>query len=73
MSTEISSTVVQNRDADRMDSTSKVVQLSSVKNFMRLSEARLQAVLSKNMYSEQGLLARISPSSGQVCHSFIVS
>ena len=39
---------------------------------MRLSEARLQAVLSRNMYSEQGLEALIRPDSGQVCHSLIV-
>src|SRR3989344_3853737 len=40
---------------------------------MRFSEARLQAVSSRNMYSEQGLLAFILPSTGQVCQSFIMS
>src|SRR6478609_2106251 len=44
----------------------------SLKNLRRLKEARLQAVLSKNMYSLQGFEARIGPSSGQVCHSLIV-
>src|SRR5208337_2677312 len=39
---------------------------------MRLSEARLHAVSSRNMYSEQGLDARMSPSFGQVCQSLIV-
>src|ERR1044072_6913950 len=39
---------------------------------MRLAEARLQAVLSRNMYSEQGFEALISPPSGQVCHSLMV-
>src|SRR5258705_13997322 len=35
-------------------------------------EARLHAVSSRNMYSEQGLLARIGPDAGQVCQSFTV-
>src|SRR5688572_32978316 len=39
---------------------------------MRLADARLQAVLSRNMYSEHGLEARMRPPLGQVCHSFIV-
>ena len=43
-----------------------------MRNFCRLAEAKLHAVLSKNMYSEQGLEALIGPSSGQVCHSLIV-
>src|ERR1700712_806075 len=38
----------------------------------RLAEARLQAVSSRNMYSEHGLLARISPDALQVCQSFMV-
>src|SRR5471030_1306496 len=38
----------------------------------RLSEARLQAVSSRNMYSEHGLEARISPEAGQVCQSLTV-
>src|SRR4029078_13074561 len=36
------------------------------------SEARLQAVSSRNMYSEHGLDARISPEAGQVCQSLTV-
>src|SRR3954454_20025178 len=38
----------------------------------RLSEARLQELLSRCMYSEQGLDAEIRPDSGQVCQSLIV-
>src|SRR5262249_1351355 len=38
----------------------------------KLSEARLQAVSSRNMYSLHGLLAMIRPSAGHVCHSLIV-
>src|SRR5690606_17789320 len=39
---------------------------------MRLMEARLQAVLSRNMYSLQGLDALIRPPLGQVCQALIV-
>src|SRR6478672_13480964 len=39
---------------------------------MRLADARLQAVSSRNMYSEHGLDARISPEDLQVCQSFMV-
>src|SRR5688572_21258967 len=39
---------------------------------MRLIDARLQAVSSRNMYSEHGLLALMRPDCGQVCHSLIV-
>src|SRR6266404_9273230 len=39
---------------------------------MRLAEARLQAVSSRNMYSEHGLDARISPDALKVCQSFMV-
>src|ERR1051325_11104425 len=35
-------------------------------------EARLQAVSSRNMYSEHGLEARSGPDAGQVCQSFTV-
>ena len=51
--------------------TSKT-KVSGSKKCARLIEARLQAVLSKNMYSLHGLEALISPPSGQVCHSLIV-
>src|SRR5262249_58146181 len=47
--------------------------LSSCRNFNRLSEARLQDVLSRLMYSEHGLDAVIRPDSGLVCQSLIVS
>src|SRR5882762_10150529 len=39
---------------------------------MRLAEARLQAVSSRNMYAEHGFDARISPDALQVCQSFMV-
>src|ERR1044072_7038265 len=39
---------------------------------MRLAEARLHAVSSRNMYSEHGLEARMSPDALQVCQSFMV-
>ena len=41
-------------------------------NASRLSDARLQAVSSRNMYSEHGLEARIGPEAGQVCQSLMV-
>src|SRR5580698_9806440 len=45
---------------------------SSRRNFIRLMLARLQAVSSRNMYSEQGLLALMRPEFGQVCQRLIV-
>src|ERR1700679_4131492 len=51
--------------------TSKVRVFSS-KKWARLMDARLHAVLSKNMYSEHGFDALIRPPSGQVCHSLMV-
>src|SRR5436305_2062273 len=47
--------------------------LSSLRNFIRFSEARLHDVLSRLMYSEHGLDAVIRPVSGLVCQSLIVS
>src|SRR5438445_13021102 len=41
-------------------------------NFIRFSEARLHAVSSRNMYSEQGLLALIRAVLLQVCQRFTV-
>src|SRR5207248_111747 len=52
-------------------STSNCRVLSS-RNASRLMEARLQAVSSRNMYSEHGLEARIGPDAGQVCQSLMV-
>src|SRR6476646_4137533 len=46
---------------------------SSLRNFSRLSEARLQDELSSDMYSEHGFDAVIRPVSGLVCQSLIVS
>src|SRR5262245_54100711 len=45
---------------------------SSLRNFKRFSEARLQAELSRCIYSLQGLLALIRPALGVVCHLLIV-
>src|SRR5258708_676191 len=45
---------------------------SSRRKPRRLSEARLHAVSSRNMYSEHGLEALIRPEPGQVCHSLMV-
>src|ERR1700743_2954033 len=39
---------------------------------MRLADARLEAVSSRNMYSEHGFEARMSPDALQVCQSFMV-
>src|SRR3954464_3869220 len=46
---------------------------SSLRNFNRLSDARLHDELSRDMYSEHGLDAVIRPVSGLVCQSLIVS
>src|SRR5215211_3094822 len=46
---------------------------SLLRNFMRLSDARLHELLSRLMYSEHGLDALIRPVSGLVCQSLIVS
>src|SRR6476659_9197939 len=45
---------------------------SSRRNFIRLSEARLQAESSTCMYSLQGLEALIRPDSGQVCQRLMI-
>src|ERR1700731_723407 len=47
-------------------------RVASSRNAKRFSEARLQAVSSRNMYSEHGLEARISPDALHVCQSFMV-
>src|SRR5215472_6880398 len=47
-------------------------RVCAFRNASRFIEARLQAVSSRNMYSEHGLLARIGPETGQVCQSFTV-
>src|SRR5690242_13173221 len=44
----------------------------AVTYFMRLSDARLHAVSSRNMYSEQGLLALMRAVVLQVCQRFTV-
>ena len=72
MSTLISSTIVQRRIAWRYASIS-TSPVSTSTNFIRFRLARLQAVLSRNMYSRARIgLALIRPASGQVCHSLMV-
>src|ERR1700733_8811530 len=63
--------MVHNLQVYSNPSTSNKLVFSS-KNRRRLTEARLQAVLSKNRYSLQGLEARIRPPFGHVCHSLMV-
>ena len=70
MVTDVSSTTVHRRQTCLKPSTSKL--LSALRKGNRLTEARLQAVSSRNMYSEHGLEARISPDCGQVCQSLMV-
>ncbi len=45
---------------------------SSFRNFIRLSEARLQAESSTCMYSEHGFEALMRPDSGQVCQRLMI-
>src|SRR5918992_2055850 len=45
---------------------------SGRRNFIRFSDARLQAESSTCMYSEQGLDALIRPETGEVCHWLMV-
>src|SRR3989344_4994284 len=45
---------------------------SSFKNLKRFKEAKLQAELSRCMYSEHGFEALILPEFGQVCHLLMV-
>ena len=68
---EMSIAVMMNSTAFANSSPSKVS--SSLRNFSRLSDARLHEELSSDMYSEHGLDAVIRPVSGLVCQSLIVS
>src|SRR4051794_5724876 len=61
----ITSTALANSGASKVS--------SSLRNFSRFSDARLQEELSRLMYSEHGLDAVIRPVSGLVCQSLIVS
>ena len=60
------------KDLERLSKELILNSHLSLRNLVRLSEAKLQAVSSRNMYSEQGLEAFISPPSGHVCQSLIV-
>src|SRR5271170_1755650 len=59
------------RTADLKRSTSK--EPSAFLNFIRLSEARLQAVLLRKRYSEQGLVECWRSVPLQVCQPWMVS
>src|ERR1700751_2178408 len=74
ISTEISSTTVQRRTACSKAGTLNtfVPSAPSLRKAIRFSEARLHAVSSRNMYSEHGLEARMSPPAGQVCQPLMV-
>src|ERR1700760_2284412 len=69
INTEISSAMVHSRTACSKLNTSKP---RSPLNGSRLSDARLHAVLSRNMYSEHGFDALMRPEAGHVCQSLIV-
>src|SRR5258705_1808900 len=49
-----------------------ILPLVSSRNASRFIEARLQAVSSRNMYSEHGFDAMIGPEAGHVCQSLMV-
>src|SRR4051795_1551072 len=67
---EMSIAVMMNSTAFANSGASEVS--SSLRNFIRLSDARLHDELSRCMYSLHGLEAVIRPVSGQVCQSLIV-
>src|SRR3954452_3517405 len=67
---EMSIAVMMNSTAFANSGASKVS--SSLRNFIRLSDARLHDELSRCMYSLHGLDAVIRPVSGQVCQSLMV-
>ena len=48
------------------------IEPSSLRNRVRLIDARLQLVSSRNMYSLQGLLALMRPVTADVCQSLMV-
>src|SRR5438046_6176944 len=66
----ISCAVMKMRTAALNRSTSK--SPSAVLNFIKFSEARLQAVLSRNRYSLHGFVEFCRPVLLQVCHLWIV-
>src|SRR2546428_12527530 len=66
----ISCAVMKMRTAALNRSTSK--SPSAVLNFIKLSEARLHAVLSRKRYSEHGLVEFWRSVPLQVCHLWIV-
>src|ERR1700712_5319469 len=68
--TEISRTMVHSRQVCSNRSTWN--EPSLLRYGSRFTDARLQAVSSRNMYSEHGLEATIGPASGEVCHSLMV-
>ena len=63
-STEISRTM-RPQPAGVLEGVDVEAACLASRNVIRFSEARLQAVSSRNMYSEHGLDARIGPTSGR--------
>src|SRR4051812_22173054 len=68
--TETSRTMVHSRQECSNRSTWN--EPSGLRYGSKLTDARLHAVSSRNMYSEQGFEATIGPASGLVCHSLMV-
>src|SRR6185369_6593925 len=68
--TMISCAVIVTSTALRKDSISKRPSLSA--NFIKLSEAKLHAESSRNMYSEHGFDALMGAVFFDVCHRFTV-
>ena len=62
--------MVHNRVAKQ---NAEALNPSFSRNESKFMEAKLHAVSSKNIYSEHGLDALISPLFGQVCQELIVS
>ena len=62
--------MVHNRVAKQ---NAEALNLSFSRKESKFMEAKLHAVSSKNIYSEHGLDALISPLFGQVCQELIVS
>src|SRR3546814_2781040 len=74
MSIDTSSTAVQQAMACRKPFRSKSIAppQNSLRKASRFNDARLQAVSSRNIYSEQGFEALMRPSPTQVCQSLMV-
>src|SRR3954469_13271740 len=70
--TQIERSIAGMRNSTALAKHSESNVSSSLRNFIRLSDARLHDELSRCMYSLHGLDAVIRPVSGQVCQSLMV-